>query len=275
MQKFISLGVTCPSDTSEFLMAELANTGFDSFLETEVGFEACITFDLFDETLTLEILKKYKLESKDFIIKDLAQQNWNALWESSFEHVIINEKLKIRAPFHLADPNFTLELVIQPKTSFGTGHHETTASILSLMLSIDFNGKKVFDYGSGTGILAILAKKLGAETIVANDIDDWAAENINENIGLNQVSDITFIHGDLSKVSDNDFDVILANINRNVLQASMSDMAALLNKNGQIIISGFYESDLIILKDSILAAGLLVQTYQTKNNWCAAILTFS
>ncbi len=275
MQKYISLSVTCPSQTSEFLMAELAAIEFDSFLETEIGFEACIALNLFDKSVTQEILEKYQLAPSDYKTQEVAQQNWNAIWESSFEPVIIEDKLIIRAPFHLQDLHFDHELIIQPKTSFGTGHHETTASILTQMLAIDFNEKKVFDYGSGTGILAILAKKLGAASVVANDIDDWAAENIQENIGLNQVSDITFIHGDLSKVSDHDFDIILANINRNVLQASMSDMAALLNKNGQIIISGFYESDLIILKDSILAAGLLVQTYLTKNNWCAAILTFS
>jgi len=275
MQKFISLDVACKPEISEFLMAELGSLGFDSFLETEKGFEACIEMELFDNTLSTEILEKYGLLAADYKIQTLAQQNWNALWESSFEPVIINEKLRIRAPFHLADPNYAIELVIQPKTSFGTGHHETTASILDLMLSIDFKGKKVFDYGSGTGILAVLAKKLGAETVIANDIDDWAAENIKENIGLNQVSDIVFIHGDLYAVSDKNFDIILANINRNVLQASMSEMASRLNKNGQIIISGFYESDLNVLKDSILATGLLVQTYLTKNNWCAAILTFS
>ena len=143
-----------------------------------------------------------------------------------------------------------------------------------MMLSIDFKDKKVFDYGSGTGILAILAKKLGAGETIANDIDDWAAENINENIGLNQVSGIKFIHGDLNAITDIDFDIILANINRNVLQASMQQMANCLKKDGIIIISGFYESDLDVLHESIEQAGLLVGTHLSKNNWCAAVLSF-
>lgn len=275
MQKFLTLTVQCEANVSEFLMAELADIGFDSFLETEQGFEACQDLNNFDKAITEALLEKYQLPKSNYTFEEVAQQNWNAQWESSFEPVVINDKLRIRAPFHLADPSFEYELIIQPKTSFGTGHHETTASILELMLSIDFNHKKVFDYGSGTGILAILAKKLGADFLVANDIDDWAAENIKENVGLNQVSDIQFIHGDLSMVEEKGFDIILANINRNVLQASMKEMAKRLNKNGQLIISGFYEADLSVLEESIQEAGLLVQTYLTKNNWCAAILIFN
>jgi len=272
MQKFLSLKVQCDFQTSEFLMAELAAADFDTFIETENGFEACLLLADFDKGATLEILSKYKLTENQYQFEEIAQQNWNAQWESNFEPVIINEQLRITAPFHTSEPSFLHELIIQPKTSFGTGHHETTASILEMMLSIDFKNKKVFDYGSGTGILAILAKKLGAREVIANDIDDWAAENINENIGLNQVSGINFIHGDLNAIADNDFDIILANINRNVLQASMGQMASCLKKEGQILISGFYESDLNVLQDSIEQAGLLVRTHLSKNNWCAAVL---
>lgn len=255
-------------------MAELEIIGFDTFMETDDGFEACVLMEEYKEQETLEILTKYQISKEHYAILTVEQQNWNAQWESSFEPVYVDQELCIRAPFHAPDTLAKIELVIQPKTSFGTGHHETTFSILALMLKIDFKDLKVFDYGSGTGILAILAKKLGASTVLANDIDDWAAENILENIGLNQVSEIDFIHGDLSVIPNEKFDVILANINRNVLEASMNDMANRLAPNGKLLISGFYEADLEILNPSIQAANLLVQTVQIKNNWCAAILSF-
>ena len=274
MQKFISLRIACSAEKAEFLMAELEMIGFDTFMETDEGFEACVLLEDFSESTTLEILTKYQISSEQYAIQTLEQQNWNAQWESSFEPVYVDNELCIRAPFHAADNQAKIELVIQPKTSFGTGHHETTFSILTLMLKIDFEGLKVFDYGSGTGILAILAKKLGAKSVLANDIDDWAAENILENIGLNQVSAIDFIHGDLSVIPQEKFDVILANINRNVLEASMGEMAKRLMPNGKLLISGFYEADLAVLNPCIQEANLSVQTVQIKNNWCAAILTF-
>jgi ribosomal protein L11 methyltransferase len=164
-----------------------------------------------------------------------------------------------------------MELIIQPKTSFGTGHHETTFTIMQLMLDMNLANKKVFDYGSGTGILAILAAKLGATHILANDIDTWAAENILENIALNQTLPINFIEGDLHAVPAQIFDVILANINRNILMESFVHLYPLLVSAGQLLISGFYTSDLPYLKQEAEKNGFVFKSSTEQNNWCAAL----
>jgi ribosomal protein L11 methyltransferase len=275
MQKYYTLNVQINEPQKEFLMAQLAELNFDTFLETEEGFEASIPELDLDQTELNELLAQYQIAKPQYELNLVEQQNWNATWESSFEPVCIGNKLRIRAPFHIADPSFEMELIIQPKTSFGTGHHETTEQILSLMLGTAMQNKQVFDFGSGTGILAILASKLGASSILANDIDDWAAENILENTALNEVSNVQFIHGDLAKIGEGKFDIILANINRNVLAASMKLLAEKLNKDGVLFISGFYESDLDYLQPFISQAQLIVLEKASKNNWCAAKLGLS
>jgi ribosomal protein L11 methyltransferase len=221
----------------------------------------------------LLLLKSYHLDEGNILIKTVAQQNWNAEWESSFEPVCIGSELRVRAPFHLADASFPIELIIQPKTSFGTGHHETTFTIMELMLNMDMKDKQVFDYGSGTGILAILASKLGSNRIFANDIDTWAAENIFENISLNQAKGIEFINGDLSIVPAQEFDVILANINKNILLTSFIGLRPLLKKGGTIFISGFYESDLPDLMLEANKCGFKLINQVTRNQWTAAEFT--
>lgn len=256
-------------------MAELAELNFDTFLETEEGFEASIQENELDQTALIELLAQYQITKPQYELNLVEQQNWNTTWESSFEPVYIENTLRIRAPFHIADPSFEMELIIQPKTSFGTGHHETTEQILKLMLGTSMQHKRVFDFGSGTGILAILASKLGANSILANDIDDWAAENILENTALNEVSNVQFIHGDLAKIGEEKFDIILANINRNVLAASMKSLSEKLNAGGLVFISGFYETDLTYLQPFISQAQLIVLEKASKNNWCAAKLGLS
>lgn len=275
MQKYYTLNVKVNEPQKEFLMAELAEINFDTFLETEEGFEASISENELDANSLNQLLNQYQITKNLFELNLVEQQNWNATWESSFEPVCIEKKLRIRAPFHTPDPSFEMELIIQPKTSFGTGHHETTEQILSLMLGTSMHNKRVFDFGSGTGILAILASKMGANSILANDIDDWAAENIHENTTLNEVSNVQFIHGDLEKIGAEKFDIILANINRNVLAASMKLLAEKMNKGGLLFISGFYESDLDYLQPFISQAQLIVLEKASKNNWCAVRLGLS
>lgn len=273
MQNYILCAIHCDADQSEILMAEMAELNFEGFIETDEGFEAYLPVSDFDEKALLELLANYGLGEQDIQIKEVAQENWNAAWESSFEPVCIGKELRVRAPFHAPDPSYALELLIQPKTSFGTGHHETTYTIMELMLKTDMKGKSVFDYGSGTGILAILASKLGAEPIFANDIDDWAAENIYENTTLNACDAFEFVQGDLSVAAGKSFDLILANINKNILLASFEDLRPLLKSDGTLFISGFYESDLPDLLQKAQSCGFTFTDQTSRNQWCAARLS--
>jgi ribosomal protein L11 methyltransferase len=273
MQNYILCEINCEQDLSNILMAELGELNFEGFIETDAGFEAYLPEEDFKKEELLLLLKSYHLPEGNILIKTVVQQNWNAAWESSFEPVCIGSELRIRAPFHTTDASFPIELLIQPKTSFGTGHHETTFTIMELMLNMDMKGKQVFDYGSGTGILAILASKLGSNRIFANDIDTWAAENIFENIGLNQAQGIEFVNGDLSIVPAQEFDIILANINKNILLASFNELRPLLKKGGAMFVSGFYETDLPDLMLEANSCGFKLMKQVTRNQWTAAELT--
>lgn len=268
MDNYILLEVGCEEPIKEILIAELNELGFEGFIESDSGFEAYIAEIDFKKELVDQLLSQYKIDESGVTYKSVAQQNWNAEWESSFEPVIIDETLLIRAPFHQMEKSYPIELIIQPKTSFGTGHHETTFLIMQLMLKMDFNNKTVFDYGSGTGILAILASKLGAKSIYANDIDDWAADNIIENTGLNGVNSIWFEKGNLESVPAQKFDIILANINKNILLQSLDGLAKLLNPGGIVLMSGFYDTDLPDLLQEANKFGLGFKRKEVLNGWC-------
>lgn len=273
MSNYILCKIPCNPELKDILIAELAEINFEGFLENDEGFEAYLPEAEYSEAMFSEILTNYNLDINSVEITLVAQQNWNAEWESNFEPVTIGSELRIRAPFHEADPSYPIELVIQPKTSFGTGHHETTYTIMRLMLEMDFADKRVFDYGSGTGILAILAAKLGAKTIVANDIDTWAAENILENISLNDSKPIQFITGNLTAVPMQTFDIILANINRNILMDSFMDLSLRIKDGGKLFISGFYTSDALDLQQEAEKYGFEMQESTEQNNWCAIVFT--
>ena len=273
MSYYILCKVTCDSDLTDMLIAELAEINFEGFMENEAGFEAYLPESDFVNQALDEILDRYPIAKSAIEISRVAQQNWNAAWESSFEPVCIGQHLRIRAPFHEPNPSFPIELIIQPKTSFGTGHHETTFSIMKLMLGMNLSNAKVFDYGSGTGILAILAAKLGAIDIVANDIDSWAAENILENLAFNHTQPIQFIEGDLSLVPKQEFEVILANINRNILMDSFASLFPMLGAGGNLLISGFYVTDLPDLQQEAEKNGFIYKESTQQNNWCAALFT--
>jgi ribosomal protein L11 methyltransferase len=264
--------INCNPELAEFLIAELAEIGFEGFLENDHGFEAYLEEVTFDETLFNDIIFKYSVDKSQVTASNIAQQNWNALWESSFEPVIVSNKLMIKAPFHNIIEKYEYEIIIQPKTSFGTGHHETTQSIMELMLKMDFNNKIVFDYGCGTGVLAILASQLGATNIFANDIDDWAFENVGENAAYNKITNIDYQKGDLSIVPNEEYDIILANINKNILLKSFEQLSKHVKPNGIVLISGFYETDLPDLLNCCQAFGLNLQQKVVTNGWCAAVL---
>ncbi|MCW8898563.1 MAG: 50S ribosomal protein L11 methyltransferase [Flavobacteriales bacterium] len=251
----------------EILIAELAEIGFESFVDTEDGFEAYIQETDFDESNIEQISLLSNEEFKiDYTINKIAQQNWNEQWEKSFDPIFVDEKCMIRAPFHEKPTDNVIDIIIEPKMSFGTGHHETTHLIVSRLLNLDLNDKSVLDIGCGTGILAILAKKRNCGKVLAIDNDEWAYTNSVENCERNNV-DIEVILGDANQIKTNKFDVIIANINRNILLRDMHFYADALNINGLLLLSGFFSIDKEVLTEEANKIGMTLIFENTKNEW--------
>ena len=256
----------------DMFMELLGEIGFDSFMDTDDGFDAYCQEPLLNEEELNDILQMEQFANVKFLKKELIpDQDWNATWEASYEPVIINEFCRIRAPFHKVEGSYKYDLIIEPKMSFGTAHHETTSQIIELMLQSDFTGQNLLDMGSGTGVLAILAKKLGSATTVAIDNDEWAYRNALDNIRLNDENEIIVELGDASSLNDRQFDVILANINRNILLRDMKEYVKCLVDGGKIFFSGFYEEDLVLIAKEAERLGLTYSNHVTKNNWTAAV----
>jgi ribosomal protein L11 methyltransferase len=261
------------SEISEILIAELAEVGFESFSETPSSLLAYIPENLMEIENIKPILTKDRFDRilLSFTNKTIPAQNWNALWESNFDPIFIEDKILVRAPFHTIEKQFEHEIVIEPKMSFGTGHHETTALMMEQMLEIDFNGKVVLDMGCGTGILAILASQLGAKNITAIDYDEWAYENSIENFKRNNCNNINAILGDASAIPAIIYQVILANINRNVLLTDISAYSKFMNAENILILSGFYSEDMeMIVKEAALHK-LLINSHKIRNNWTVCV----
>lgn len=269
MESYFEFDITCNDDVREQLIAELAEEDYEGFVEHENGFSAYVPGSVFKREVFEQLLQKYEINPETVPQRTIAQQNWNAQWEAGYEPIIINDDVVIKAPFHKLDKTYPWELVIQPKNTFGTGHHETTQLMIRLMFQQQFMNKNVFDYGCGTGVLSIMASKLGAREVYAIDIDEWSIDNVPENMKLNEVTNIVFEKGDLSIVKTRFFDTILANINKNILLAGFKTLSELLNPNGTLLISGFYESDKDELITEALKYGLIFDHHIIKNNWTA------
>ena len=251
----------------EILIAELGYAGFESFVETEKGVTAYIK----KEEWNSEILNDIQiLKSKEFIIdhtfNEIEQTNWNEEWEKNFKPIVVDDVCTVRAPFH-ETPNTKYDIVIEPKMSFGTGHHETTHMMIQHILNNDFKDKSVLDMGCGTGVLAILAEMKDATNIDAIDIDNWCYINSLENVERNNCKLISVFEGDASLLNEKKFDIIIANINRNILLADISKYAACLNKEGQLFLSGFYNHDIPIIEKECSKYGLKLQERLERNNW--------
>jgi len=253
------------AEKREILVAYLGDIGFETFEESEEGLKAYIPENNFDNnTFEEEVVGKF--QSLSYAVSTIQQQNWNEVWEKNFEPIQVGE-VYIRAPFHPQKAGVKYELVIEPKMSFGTGHHSTTSLMIMEMLKTGFRDRTVLDMGCGTSLLAILASKLGAKNILAIDIDDWAVENSIENCTRNHVSNIEVQKGDAALLKDKRFDVILANINRNVLLADMGSYASSLNPGGQILLSGFYEGDVEVIRKCAEQNGLIFSGTDALNQW--------
>jgi len=254
------LSVTCDPQFSEILIAEIADAGFDSFLENENGFEAYAEVDRFDQHRVEVIKKKYdQVNPLEFTWDKIEKKNWNEEWEKSYEPIIVDNRCAIRAEFHNLQKTYPYEITITPKMSFGTGHHQTTYLMIKAQLDLDHKGKTVMDAGCGTAILSIMASKLGATHVDAFDIDEWSVINGKENTEVNQCENISIRQGKISDLTfDENFDIILANINKNILLNELPQYVSYLNPEGFILLSGFYEKD---IPDLMVRA----QQYQLKH----------
>ncbi|MFQ3297140.1 MAG: ribosomal protein L11 methyltransferase [Polaribacter sp.] len=255
--------------TSEILIAELGNVGFESFVENENGLAAYIQKTDWNSDILADI---FVLSSDEFAIKytlnEVPQTNWNEEWEKNFEPIQVDDLVSIRAPFH-ENPHLKYDIVIEPKMSFGTGHHETTHMMVQHLLQLDLEDKKVLDMGCGTGILAIFAEMKGAKPLDAIDIDNWCYENSVENVTRNNCENISVYEGDATLLVDKKYDVIIANINRNILLMDMKVYINCLEENGVLLLSGFYEQDIPVIDAEVSKYGLKLEKFIQRNNWVA------
>ena len=252
----------------EILVAELSEVGFESFVETENGVEAYIQKPLYKETLIKEINLLDNADFKiDYTTATIANQNWNETWEKNFELINVENKCVVRAPFHQRISDIEFDIVITPKMSFGTGHHETTYLMIKRLLTLNLEGKSVMDMGCGTGVLAILAQLKNAKHVEAIDIDEWAYNNTLENISANNCNEIVVELGGVEKMSFSTFDVFMANINRNILIEDMTQYNSVLKSGSSLLLSGFYSSDVSILLEKASSLGLELSYKESKNDW--------
>ncbi len=257
---------------ADILVAELAEFGFESFVETEQGIQAYAPVQIGDVS---SILKETCIHdnaeiSVNWKLEEIPHQNWNASWEESFDPVLVDSRLAIIAPFHDVNDFPERELiVIQPQMSFGTGHHQTTYLMSQFLLDLHVLPERVLDMGTGTGVLAILAEKHGAGDILAVDIESWSVENTLDNAVRNGCTNIRGLLGDIDSITEKDFGVILANINKNVLKRHLPDYAKLCADNGLLYLSGFFTSDVSELEDAAKNAGFELVEVRDKETWAS------
>ena len=262
--------VTCNQDYIEIIIAEFAAIGFDNFQESDQGFIANTNGSVAIEAVN-NIINRYQEQSSvSYQVKEVRIENWNKKWEESYTPIIVGNKCIVRASFHPAQPEYPIEIIITPKMSFGTGHHETTYLMMNTQLSIDHENKAVLDAGCGTGILSILAGKLGAKSITAYDNDAWVIDNVQENFKNNIISGDILLGTIQNLTFKTKFDIILANINKNILLADISYYSKLLKPRGQLLLSGFYQTDLKEIEEVANENGLQLATSNTKNDWAMA-----
>lgn len=270
---YLEFKIKCLEEFQEILIAELAEIGFDSFLENEDGIDAYILESEFDREKFSEVISEYQVAGQITLTEGVMPKvNWNEEWEKNYDPIEVEDLVYVRASFHEPKSGFKHEIVINPKMSFGTGHHATTYQMLRHQGELDHSGKRVLDVGSGTGILAIMAHLLGARQVEAFDIDDWCVDNGNENFDLNVVTTRMGL-GTIREVNPvGPFEIILANINKNVLLDELRIYSGLLAPNGFLLLSGFYTEDIEDLVNAAEPLDLVLRKKSSKDNWAALIL---
>ncbi len=274
--KKITIGIAPFQDwLRDILTSQFAEIGFDSFVDTTSGFEAYIPSAQCDKgklnVVLDEFSEDFTFDVKSEVIED---QNWNEVWEKNyFKPLVVADQCVVRAPFHTEFPKLKYEIVIEPNMAFGTGNHETTTMMLEYILESDFRNKKVLDMGCGTGILGILASMKGADSVTAIDIDTWSYEGTLENTRLNSISNIKVKLGDATQLNHEQYDVIFANIQRNVLLNDMPAYQNVLNPGGMLVMSGFYKEDKQAIKEKAENLGLKDSGFKEMNKWVASVFS--
>ena len=271
----VSFNVSPVSETANDIIAALAvELGFESFVESDQGTTGYIPAHLYDENTLNEALADFPMPDTHitFTACEMEDKNWNEEWEKHFfEPIVVDNRCVIHSTFHKDYPKADFDIIINPQMAFGTGHHQTTRLIISYLLDIELTDKTVLDMGCGTSILAILASMRGAKTLTAIDIDEWCVNNSIDNLALNNINNIKVFQGDASSLaSEGPFDIIIANINRNILLADMQYYVARMNEGAEIYFSGFYESDLPLIKDEAERLGLSYISHRVEKDWTAA-----
>lgn len=271
----VTFTVNPVSETANDIIAALAaELGFESFVESEQGTIGYVPINQYDEQALNEALADFPMPDTKvtFTTCEMEDKNWNEEWEKHFfEPIVVDSRCVIHSTFHKDYPKADFDIIINPQMAFGTGHHQTTRLIISYLLDIELNGKTVLDMGCGTSILAILASMRGAKALTAIDIDEWCVNNSIDNLALNNINNIKVFQGDASSLaSEGPFDVIIANINRNILLADMQYYVARMNQGGEIYFSGFYESDLPMIQAEAERLGLRYISHRVEKDWTAA-----
>ncbi|MDL5047694.1 50S ribosomal protein L11 methyltransferase [Oscillatoria amoena NRMC-F 0135] len=271
---YTRLQVVCAQEFSEILMAEIAEAGFDTFMETEKGFEAYAEKTDYDKSSLQQIKDKYATITPVVFYQDrVEKQNWNEEWERDYEPIIVEDKCMIRASFHQPVKSYPYEIIITPKMSFGTGHHQTTYLMIKAQLDMNHLNKTVMDAGTGTGVLAIMASKLGARSVDAFDIDEWSILNSTENVDLNACKNVVIRQGKISDLTfETEFDIVLANINKNILLEEIHQYAAYLTTGGMLLVSGFYEKDIPDLLTEAHRYSLVQAQADVRDSWACLLL---
>ncbi|WP_143962822.1 50S ribosomal protein L11 methyltransferase [Litoribacter populi] len=271
--EYLEFKISCKQEFTEILIAELAEVGFDSFMENEEGFEAYAEDNNFDRTGFDEVIARYTAVAEISVLEGKMEKvNWNTEWEKNYDPIQVGNQVYVRASFHASKPEIKHEIEINPKMSFGTGHHATTYLMLTHQLNLDHQGKSVIDIGSGTGILAIMAHKLGATEVQAFDIDDWCVDNGNENFDLNGMQHVRMGLGTIREVNpQGQFDIVLANINKNVLLDEMEAYEKLVMSSGHLLLSGFYDHDVVDIEQKATSLGFVKKDQKVKDKWTALV----
>ncbi len=266
-------------EIADILIATMSSIGYEGFQYTDTGFTAYITCEQFEEESIqkLEILQSLAVDYQiDWNFSVLQDRDWNLEWEKNFTPIVVDNRILIRAGFHPTIPGIDYDIIIEPKMSFGTGHHPTTTLMLETLLDFSgqMKGKRVLDMGCGTGILSILAAKLGASTVTGIDVDEWSYRNARENIENNRLQNIQIKIGNAGLLEkEKEFDFILANINRNILLTDMPFYERCLKDGGILIMSGFYTQDLPSIRQKAAELGMTYGDQKMKQNWVAVSFT--
>ena len=266
MEAYVEVTIQILDEKKDVVTAALEEIGYEGFWDKGLELIAYIAKDDFDHKKLYDTLSEFKMENS-FKHGELAPQNWNATWEENYHPIQLENRLLIRSPFHKAQPEIPLEVVIQPRMSFGTGHHETTRLMAEMMLTMDFQGQSVLDMGTGTGVLAFLAEKLGGTDVWGIDNDLNSVENAKDNVASNPESKATFLHGSADAIPSRKFNIVLSNITKNINVSLLPSLVEAVSNQGYLILAGFLNFDLKEIDDLVTGYSFELKRNSSIGEW--------